>query len=121
MKAQHQVILSIGSNQGNRLEVIKNCIALLHQEIGTVIQVSRVYETAAWGFDSDAFYNCALLLHSHFSAEEVLLKALGIEQKLGRIRKNESGYQYRIIDIDMIAFDEAIIETQTLTIPHPLM
>ena len=121
MKAQHQVILSIGSNQGDRLEVIKNCIALLHQEIGTVIEVSKVYETAAWGFDSDAFYNCALVLHSHLSAEEVLLKALAIEQKLGRIRKNESGYQSRIIDIDMIAFDEAIIETQTLTVPHPLM
>ncbi|MFA9190909.1 2-amino-4-hydroxy-6-hydroxymethyldihydropteridine diphosphokinase [Flavobacterium sp. FZUC8N2.13] len=121
MKAQHQVILSIGSNQGNRLEVIKHCIALLHQEIGMVIQVSKVYETAAWGFDSDAFYNCALVLHCHLSASEVLLKALAIEQKLGRIRKNESGYQSRIIDIDMIAFDEAIIETEKLTVPHPLM
>lgn len=121
MRAQHQVILSIGSNQGDRLEAIKHCIALLHQEIGTVIQVSRVYETAAWGFDSDAFYNCALVLHSHLSAQEVLLKALGIEQKLGRIRQNASGYQSRIIDIDLIAFDEEIIETETLTIPHPLM
>lgn len=121
MKAQHQVILSIGSNQGDRLEVIKHCMALLHQEIGTVIQVSKVYETAAWGFDSDAFYNCTLLLHTHHSALEVLLKVLVIEQKLGRIRKNESGYQSRIIDIDMIAFDEAIIETEMLTVPHPLM
>ncbi len=121
MKAQHQVILSIGSNQGDRLEAIKECIALIHQEIGTVIQVSRVYETAAWGFDSDAFYNCALVLHTHFSASEVLLKALAIEQKLGRIRNNEGGYQSRIIDIDMIAFDEVIIDSDILTIPHPLM
>ncbi|HTG66711.1 MAG TPA: 2-amino-4-hydroxy-6-hydroxymethyldihydropteridine diphosphokinase [Flavobacterium sp.] len=121
MRAQHQVILSIGSNQGERLETIKQCIALIHQEIGTVIQVSRVYETAAWGFDSDAFYNCALLLHSHFSAEEILLKALAVEQQLGRIRQNGSGYQSRIIDIDMIAFDEVIIDTETLTVPHPLM
>ncbi|KDN54422.1 2-amino-4-hydroxy-6-hydroxymethyldihydropteridine diphosphokinase [Flavobacterium seoulense] len=121
MKAQHQVILSIGSNQGNRLEIIKECITLIHQEIGTVIQVSRVYETAAWGFSSDAFYNCALVLHTHFSPEEVLSKALAIEKKLGRIRKEEGGYQSRIIDIDMIAFDEATIETETLTVPHPLM
>lgn len=121
MRAQHQVILSIGSNQGKRLETIKQCIALIHEEIGTVIQVSRVYETAAWGFDSDAFFNCALVMHSHLSAEEVLLKALAIEQKLGRIRQNASGYQSRIIDVDLIAFDEEIIETQTLTIPHPLM
>lgn len=121
MKAQHQVILSIGSNQGNRLEVIKKCIELIHQQIGTVIQVSRVYETAAWGFDSDAFYNCALLLHTQISASEVLLKALAIEQNLGRTRTNESGYQSRIIDIDLIAFDEAIIETESLQVPHPLM
>lgn len=121
MRAQHQVILSIGSNQGNRLEVIKDCIALIHQEIGTVVQVSRVYETAAWGFDSDAFYNCALVLHTHNSASEVLLKALAIEKQLGRIRKNESGYQSRIIDIDLIAFDEEIIETESLQVPHPLM
>jgi len=121
MRAQHQVILSIGSNQGERLEVIKECIALIHQEIGTVIQVSRVYETAAWGFDSDAFYNCALVLHTYHSAQQVLLRALAVEQKLGRIRQNVNGYQSRIIDIDLIAFDEEIIDSDVLTIPHPLM
>lgn len=121
MRAQHQVILSIGSNQGNRLENIKQCIELIHQEIGTVIQVSRVYETAAWGFDGDAFYNCALVLHTYKSAPQVLLKALEVERKLGRIRQNASGYQSRIIDIDMVAFDEEIINTETLTVPHPLM
>lgn len=121
MRAQHQVILSIGSNQGERLETIKQCIALIHQEIGTVIQVSRVYETAAWGFDSDAFYNCSLVLHTYYSAQEVLSKALAVEQKLGRIRQNANGYQSRVIDIDMIAFDEEIIDTETLTVPHPLM
>lgn len=121
MKAQHQVILSIGSNQGDRLEAIKECIAMIHQEIGTVIQVSQVYETAAWGFDSDAFYNCALVLHTFHKAEMVLLKALTIEQQLGRIRQNAGGYQSRIIDIDLIAFDEEIIDTDDLNIPHPLM
>nr|WP_288834164.1 2-amino-4-hydroxy-6-hydroxymethyldihydropteridine diphosphokinase [uncultured Flavobacterium sp.] len=121
MRAQHQVILSIGSNQGERLEAIKQCVALIHQEIGTVIQVSRVYETAAWGFDSDAFYNCSLVLHTYHSAQQVLLKALDVEQKLGRIRQNASGYQSRIIDIDMIAFDEEIIDTEMLSVPHPLM
>lgn len=121
MRAQHQVILSIGSNQGSRLENIKQCIGLIHQEIGTVIQVSRVYETAAWGFDSDAFYNCSLVLHTSHEAEKVLSKALEVEHKLGRIRQNANGYQSRIIDIDMIAFDEGIIDTETLTVPHPLM
>lgn len=121
MKAQHQVILSIGSNQGNRLENIKHCIRLIHQEIGTVIKVSRVYETPSWGFESDDFYNCALVLHTFDTAHKILSQALKIEKKLGRIRGAEKGYQSRIIDIDLIAFDEEIINSEKLQIPHPLM
>ena len=121
MKSQHQVILSIGSNQGNRLENVKHCIELIHQEIGTVIKVSRIYETPSWGFDSDAFYNCALVLHTFTSAHKILTQALKIEKKLGRIRTEEKGYQSRLIDIDLIAYDEEIIDSEKLQVPHPLM
>ena len=121
MKSQHQVILSIGSNQGNRLENIESCLQLIHQEVGTVIKVSKLYETPSWGFDSDAFYNCALVIHTFSSANKILAKVLKIEKQLGRIRSEELGYQSRIIDIDLIAFDLAIIETKKLQIPHPLM
>ena len=121
MKSQHQVVLSIGSNQGNRLANIESCIALIHQEAGTVIEVSKLYETPAWGFESDAFYNCALLLHTNLSAQKILNQVLKIEKQLGRIRSNEQGYQSRIIDIDLIVFDSEIIESEKLTIPHPLM
>jgi 2-amino-4-hydroxy-6-hydroxymethyldihydropteridine diphosphokinase len=121
MKSQHQVILSIGSNQGNRLENVKHCIELIHQEIGTVIKVSRIYETPSWGFDSDAFYNCALVLHTFTSAHKILTQALKIEKKLGRIRNDEKGYQSRLIDIDLIAYDEEIIDSEKLQVPHPLM
>jgi deoxyguanosine kinase len=121
MKSQHQVVLSLGSNQGNRLENIENCIDLIHQEVGTVIQVSRLYQTPAWGFESDAFYNCALLLHSTASAQKILNQVLKIEKQLGRVRSGQQGYQSRIIDIDLIAFDQEIIESEKLQIPHPLM
>jgi len=121
MKSQHQVVLSIGSNQGNRLENIENCINLIHDEIGTVIQVSKLYETPAWGFESDAFYNCALLLHSYSSAQKILNQVLKVEKQLGRVRSDQQGYQSRIIDIDLIAFDDHIIESEKLQIPHPLM
>jgi 2-amino-4-hydroxy-6-hydroxymethyldihydropteridine diphosphokinase len=121
MKSQHQTILSIGSNQGNRLENIERCIALIHQEIGTVIKVSKLYETPSWGFDSDSFYNCTLLMHTSLSPHKVLMLALKIEKKMGRIRKEQLGYQSRIIDIDIIAFDSVIIDSKKLQIPHPLM
>ncbi|MFC0779441.1 2-amino-4-hydroxy-6-hydroxymethyldihydropteridine diphosphokinase [Flavobacterium sp. HJSW_4] len=121
MKLQHQVVLSIGSNQGSRLENIQNCIDLIHQNVGTVIQVSKLYETPAWGFESDAFYNCALLLHTNSSAQKILSQILKVEKELGRIRLNQEGYQSRIIDVDLIAFDDQIIDTEKLQVPHPLM
>ncbi|SHM49013.1 2-amino-4-hydroxy-6-hydroxymethyldihydropteridine diphosphokinase [Flavobacterium chilense] len=121
MKSQHQIVLSIGSNQGNRLENIQNCIDLIHQEVGTVIRVSRLYETPAWGFESDAFYNCALILHTASSAQKVLSQVLKVEKQLGRIRSEQQGYQSRIIDIDLITFDDEIINSEKLQIPHPLM
>ncbi len=121
MKSQHQVVLSIGTNQGNRLENITNCMQLIHQEIGTVIKVSYLYETPSWGFDSDAFYNCALVLHTFSSAHAILEAVLKIEKQMGRFRGDSLGYQSRIIDIDLITFDKAIIDTEKLQIPHPLM
>jgi len=121
MKSQHQVVLSIGSNQGNRLENIENCIRLIHQEVGTVIRVSRLYETPPWGFKSDAFYNCALLLHTHSSAQKILNQVLKVEKQLGRIRSDQQGYQSRIIDVDLIVFDDEIIDSEKLQIPHPHM
>jgi deoxyguanosine kinase len=121
MEVQHQVILSLGSNQGNRLENIKQCIDLIHQEIGDVIKVSSLYETPSWGFESDSFYNCALILQTSYSPHEILDKVLKVERNLGRIRGGEQGYQARVIDVDLIAYDDKIVNTENLQIPHPLM
>ena len=103
MNKQHQVILSLGSNQGNRLENMQRCINELHIEIGTIISVSKLYETPAWGFESDNFYNCAVIVNTHKSAHQILEEILGLEEKLGRVREQKEGYEARIIDIDLIA------------------
>jgi len=121
MSLQKKVVLSLGSNQGNRLENIQNCIQLIHQKIGLVLRVSKLYETPAWGFESDAFYNCALVLHTSFSAEKILKKIASIESELGRVQKNSEGYEARIIDIDIVSMDETILESDSLQIPHPQM
>ena len=121
MSKQHQVILSLGTNQGNRLENIERCIAAIHQEIGTVIKVSKLYETPSWGFESEDFYNCALIVHTHKTAHKVLDEVLLLEEVLGRVRSEVEGYQARIIDIDVISFDEEIIATEKLKLPHPEM
>ena len=121
MKSQHQVVLSIGSNQGNRLENVERSLEMIHQEIGTIIKVSKLYETPSWGFTSDAFYNCTLVIHTFSSAHQILEQILNIERRLGRVRGETLEYQSRIIDIDLIAFDEEIIDTEELQVPHPLM
>jgi 2-amino-4-hydroxy-6-hydroxymethyldihydropteridine diphosphokinase len=121
MKSQHLVVLSLGTNQGNRLLNIENCIQLIHQELGTVIKISKLYETPSWGFDSDAFYNCAMVLHTFKSANKILSTILKIEKQLGRVRGDAAEYQSRIIDIDLIAFNEEIIDAKNLQVPHPLM
>lgn len=118
---QHQVILSLGSNQGNRLENIERCIQQIQNEIGTVIRVSKLYETPAWGFESEKFYNCALVMHTAKAANQILEEVLALETKLGRVRTEAEGYQSRIIDIDVIAFDEEIIDNEKLKVPHPEM
>ena len=121
MSVQNQVVLSLGSNQGNRLENIEACIRMLNRHTGTVVKVSKLYETPAWGFESDAFYNCALLLHTHKPAAELLSELLAVEQQIGRVRSESEGYQARIIDIDIIAYNDAVIATETVQVPHPRM
>ncbi|WP_396142167.1 2-amino-4-hydroxy-6-hydroxymethyldihydropteridine diphosphokinase [Flavobacterium sp.] len=118
---QHQVILSLGSNQGNRLSMITTCIDLIHSEIAVVVKVSKIYETPAWGFESEPFYNAAILIHTSKSPQKILKQVLKVEKTLGRVRSNDSGYQARIIDVDIITFDEEIIATDNLQIPHPLL
>lgn len=121
MRVQNLVVLSLGSNLGDKLENIRKAIALVHQKAGTVIKVSRLYETPAWGFDGDPFYNCALTLHTTHEAAEILDRILGIEKEMGRERADAQGYQPRLIDIDLIAFNEDIISDANLSVPHPHM
>lgn len=122
MFTQNQIVLSIGSNQGDRLSNIEKSIELINKHIGTVIKISPIYEFPAWGFESDPFFNCAILIHSTLNAETVILKVLETEQILGRIRPlDKVGYSARIIDIDIISFNQEVYNTDNLSVPHPLM
>ncbi|WP_298392835.1 2-amino-4-hydroxy-6-hydroxymethyldihydropteridine diphosphokinase [Flavobacterium sp.] len=121
MNLQHQVILSLGSNQGNRLENIELCIESLHHEVGTVIKVSSLYESDSWGFSSDSFYNCAVLIHTYKNPQKLLKNILKVEKKLGRVRTEASDYQPRVIDIDIISFDNESIASDNLIVPHKLL
>lgn len=113
--------LSLGTNLGNKIENLNTALLKLSQ-FGTIQKVSSVYQTPPWGFKSDDFYNIALTLFTSLTANELLIKLLAIEKELGRIRKeNTIGYAARPLDIDIIFFNDEIIATETLIIPHPRM
>lgn len=115
----HQVLVSLGSNLGNRFENLQLAINFLFEEIGAVLKISPVYETPAMGFDGDEFLNCVVLLETEYNPRKVLGIVLNIEQKMGRIRNPEEGYISRPIDIDILFFDDEVIKTKNLQIPHP--
>lgn len=138
----NRVALLIGGNQGDRRALIEQATALIQQRVGTVALASRIYETEPWGdFGAESgecrvenFLNRALLVETRMSAHDVLLVALAIEADLGRVRENPDTHQSlstllsppstriyhsRPMDIDLIFFNDDIINTEDLVIPHP--
>lgn len=116
--------LNIGSNLGNRKKNIINAITMLKEAINANIKQSNFIESEAWGFDSDnKFMNIAIAFESDITPMEMLNITQGVEKQTGsNIHRNIDGsYCDRLIDIDIIAIDELIIEEATLTIPHPRM
>ena len=122
------IILSIGTNIGDRERNIENAIVALG-EIGKVTAISPIYTSEPWGFESEnGFYNIALTMESELSPLELLRETQRIEKELGRTTKTTTGYADRVIDIDIIDYDNQIIKisqqstvNNLLTLPHPLM
>ncbi len=113
------VYVSLGSNLGNREANLQKAINSITQRIGIVQQKSSIYETEPWGFNSfNNFLNLVIEIRTELNAEKVLVKLLEIEQDMGRKRDHE-GYQDRIIDLDILLFDDIILKNKELEIPHP--
>jgi len=110
--------LLIGGNLGNRAENLAKARMNIEIELGEIIKTSSIYETASWGIvEQPDFLNQVLLLETNFSAEEIMHSILSIENKMGRIRTEKNAS--RIIDIDILFFNNEIINRPDLTIPHP--
>ena len=114
------VYLSLGSNIGDRTLFIQNAITRIVEACGEVKAVSNLYETKPWGVQNqDDFLNACLLIDTTLSPENLLIRVNKIEEELGRIRLEKWGA--RTIDIDILLYDDKIIESPNLIIPHPLM
>ncbi|MBC8767163.1 2-amino-4-hydroxy-6-hydroxymethyldihydropteridine diphosphokinase [Arenibacter sp. BSSL-BM3] len=111
--------LSLGSNLGDKLNHLQEVVFLIHSTIGNVVKISPIYETPAWGFEGEDFYNCCIAVETSLMPLDLLKKLLEIETRLGRERNEGAGYASRTVDIDIIYYEREIINSAALTIPHP--
>jgi 2-amino-4-hydroxy-6-hydroxymethyldihydropteridine diphosphokinase len=114
----NKVYLLIGGNMGDRMANLAEAIHLINQEIGPIQLTSSIYETAAWGNTNQPdFLNQALMLHTSLDAEKVMHQLLNIEIGMGRKRDIPMGP--RTIDLDIMYFNDLVIDNELITIPHP--
>ena len=114
------VYLLLGSNLGNRKEILDKAINLLSQKVGVVILQSKDYETAPWGITNQPdFLNLAVSIQTRLEPLQILEITQSIENQLGRVRKEKWGA--RLIDIDILFYGNEIIDEPNLKIPHPLL
>jgi 2-amino-4-hydroxy-6-hydroxymethyldihydropteridine diphosphokinase len=117
------VYLSLGSNLGNRRRIVKDAIQMIGQKVGPVLRQSSLIETDPWGFESpNKFINACVCCHTVLSPRELLQVTQQIEKVMGRTGKSTNGeYHDRIIDIDILLYNDIHIDEPDLKIPHPLM
>lgn len=121
MKITRTTYLSLGSNQGDTLANLQHAINQIADCIGKIIRISSVYKTKSWGFKSDDFLNICVEVSTNLNPENLWDKVLNIETSLGRIRSKNTEYQARSIDIDILLFDDEIIFSKELIVPHSKM
>ena len=116
----NKVVLITGGNLANRELYLSQAAFYIGKNIGSITRFSKIYDTAPWGFNHEqTFLNQALIVETCLLPHEVLEKINEIEKKMGRTRKDSKGYSARTIDIDILFFNDEIIDELDLIIPHP--
>jgi len=117
----HIIYLFLGSNLGDRKKQMDEALDLIPEMIGEVTKRSSFYETEPWGFSSEEFFlNIAMQTLTSLSPEEVMRKIDEIEKRFGRER-SDSGYSSRTMDIDILFYDDLVLDQDILKIPHPML
>lgn len=113
------VYIALGSNKGNKLQNLQLAVDLVFAKIGVVQKISKVYEAPAMGFEGDDFYNACIKAETELKPKKLLKELKQIEKELGRSTKKTDTYHSREIDLDILFYDDEIIEEKSLVIPHP--
>ncbi|UBM62036.1 2-amino-4-hydroxy-6-hydroxymethyldihydropteridine diphosphokinase [Candidatus Sulfidibacterium hydrothermale] len=123
MTNKHTVYLLLGSNIPSRTGYLTGGIRQIRQHIGKIREVSAVYESEPWGFDASVFFlNQVVCVETGLAPEKLLEKTQEIERLLGRKEKSKGEkYSSRTLDLDILFYDDAVIDKPDLTVPHPRM
>jgi 2-amino-4-hydroxy-6-hydroxymethyldihydropteridine diphosphokinase len=114
----HKAYLLLGSNRGDRFRMLMQATALIERNTGTIILSSLVYETAPWGFEDETYFlNQVHCLQTLLSPFDLMAALLRIETSIGR-KRHGNNYSSRLIDIDILFYDDYIVDHENLTIPH---
>ena len=113
--------IALGSNKDDKFKNLQLAVDAIYKDIGNITLISQVYKSPAFGFKSDDFFNCCLVLESYLEAQKVLETLLEIENSLGRTRTKNNTYEARTIDLDIVFAEDNIINTKRLQVPHPEM
>lgn len=117
----HTLYLLLGGNLGNKQAIFYKATQRLVEELGDLQNASSIFETEPWGFEADdLFWNQVLVIRTNKTPQEVLLSTKAIEIELGRVRGDER-YSSRTIDIDLLFYDDVVLEEESLQLPHPRM
>ncbi|MCK9179539.1 MAG: 2-amino-4-hydroxy-6-hydroxymethyldihydropteridine diphosphokinase [Bacteroides sp.] len=118
----HTIYIALGSNLGEKEQNLIRAIKQIEKRIGQVIAQSAFIYTSPWGYESkNRFINAAIACTTQLSPEDLLLQTQLIEKKMGRTYYHKSGYEDRIIDLDILLYDDIEFNSKSLQIPHPLM
>lgn len=123
MTDKHTVYFSLGTNLGDKERNIQEALRMMEEQVGCLVRQSALHVTEPWGFHSDnSFINACACYETTLSPLQILTVTQDIERKMGRTSKSFEGqYHDRIIDIDILLYDDISLHTDELTIPHPLM
>ena len=119
MKDSKTIYIALGSNKGDKFKNLQLAVDAIFEKIGTIISISKVYQSQAMGFEGDDFLNTCIAVKTKLTPKKVLKTLQDIEVKLGRTPKKSEGYESREIDLDIIFFEDEILDESNLVIPHP--
>jgi 2-amino-4-hydroxy-6-hydroxymethyldihydropteridine diphosphokinase len=114
----HRAALCLGGNLGNRAENLEEALLFVEFNMGDIVTQSHIYQSPAWGMSGPPFLNQVVIIDTELEAEALMAEIHELEDFFGRERETGK-YLDREMDIDILFFDDAVIDTPSLIVPHP--